>query len=114
MGKLPNYDPSEHTHKLHDFVMTRREMLRKTGMGMGAMSLSMLLRGAFSDSSAFAADVVRGASGATAAAAGSANSPLAPKLPPLPAKAQHVIHIFAGGGPSHVDTFDPKPSLAKY
>ncbi|HEY1859715.1 MAG TPA: DUF1501 domain-containing protein, partial [Gemmataceae bacterium] len=41
-------------------------------------------------------------------------SPLAPKDPPLPAKAKRVIHIFANGGPSHVDTFDPKPALAKY
>src|SRR5207253_4704421 len=30
------------------------------------------------------------------------------------AKAKHVIHVFAGGGPSHVDTFDPKPALAKF
>jgi len=33
--------------------------------------------------------------------------PLAPKKAPLPAMAKHVIHIFAGGGPSHVDTWDP-------
>src|SRR6266404_7290903 len=41
-------------------------------------------------------------------------NPLAPKPPHFPAKAKHVIHIFANGGPSHVDTFDPKPALAKY
>jgi hypothetical protein len=40
-----------------------------------------------------------------------ANSPLTPKAPHFPAKARRVIHIFANGGPSHVDTFDPKPSL---
>ena len=39
---------------------------------------------------------------------------LAPKAPQFPAKAKRVIHIFANGGPSHVDTFDPKPSLEKY
>ena len=32
----------------------------------------------------------------------------------FPAKARHVIHIFAQGAPSHVDTWDPKPALAKY
>ncbi|HRE84154.1 MAG TPA: DUF1501 domain-containing protein, partial [Opitutaceae bacterium] len=42
------------------------------------------------------------------------NSPLAPRLPPLPAKAKRVIHIFANGGPSQVDTFDPKPVLNRY
>jgi len=41
-------------------------------------------------------------------------SPLTPKQPHFPAKAKHVIHIFANGGPSQVDTFDPKPSLDKY
>ena len=40
--------------------------------------------------------------------------PLAPKAPPLPAKAKRVIHIFMNGGPSQVDTWDPKPALAKY
>ena len=41
-------------------------------------------------------------------------NPLLPKSPPLPAKAKRVIHLFLNGGPSHVDTFDPKPALAKY
>ncbi len=47
------------------------------------------------------------------AATGYAN-PMAPKQPHFPARAKHVIHLFMNGGPSHVDTFDPKPSLAKY
>lgn len=40
--------------------------------------------------------------------------PLTPRMPHFAAKAKHVIHIFANGGPSHVDTFDPKPKLAEY
>jgi hypothetical protein len=40
--------------------------------------------------------------------------PLAPRPPHFPAKAKRVIHLFANGGPSQVDTFDPKPALAKY
>ena len=40
--------------------------------------------------------------------------PLAPKAPPLPGKAKRVIHIFTNGGPSQVDTFDPKPVLTRY
>ena len=32
----------------------------------------------------------------------------------FPGKAKHVIHFFLNGGPSHVDTFDPKPSLEKF
>jgi len=41
-------------------------------------------------------------------------SPLASREPHFPAKAKHLVHIFLNGGCSHVDTFDPKPSLAKY
>src|SRR5947208_174208 len=39
--------------------------------------------------------------------------PLTPKAPPLPATAKSVIHLFMQGGPSQVDTFDPKPLLAR-
>ncbi|HLW64402.1 MAG TPA: DUF1501 domain-containing protein, partial [Gemmataceae bacterium] len=41
-------------------------------------------------------------------------NPLAPKLPHFPARAKHVIHIYLNGGPSQVDTFDPKPLLKKF
>jgi Protein of unknown function (DUF1501) len=40
-------------------------------------------------------------------------NPLAPKPPHKPAKAKSVIFLFLGGGPSHVDAFDPKPLLNK-
>jgi len=43
-----------------------------------------------------------------------ATSPAGAKPTRLPAKAKHVIHIFAQGAPSQVDTLDPKPALAKY
>lgn len=43
-----------------------------------------------------------------------AASPMAVKQPHFPGQAKHVIHIFCNGGPSHVDTFDPKPMLTKY
>jgi hypothetical protein len=38
----------------------------------------------------------------------------AAKKPHFPAKAKQVVHLFMNGGPSHVDTFDPKPLLQKY
>ena len=40
-------------------------------------------------------------------------NPLAAKAPPLPATAKNVIFLFMHGGPSHLDTFDPKPLLGK-
>jgi hypothetical protein len=44
MARQPNYDPAEHqTTKAEYLAMTRRELLCKCGMGMGAVSLAMLL-----------------------------------------------------------------------
>ncbi len=68
-------------------------------MGMGALSLAGLFDG-------FGMPVAQ--------AGGGYLSPLASKAPPFPAKAKRVIHLFMNGGPSHVDTFDPKPALEKY
>jgi len=99
MQRLPNYNPAEHMLRPEDAFQTRRQLLQRTGMGMGALSLAMMLGRNFYDASASAATVT---------------NPLAPKKPPLAAKAKHVIHIFASGGPSHVDTWDPKPVLAKF
>src|SRR5688500_14071626 len=108
MARLPNYDPSEHTPRPEDLVMTRRDVLRRTGMGMGAMSLAMLLsENMLGGSTASAAEFVPPRAPAP-------RSPLVPRQPHFAAKAKRVIHIFAGGGPSHVDTFDPKPALARY
>ena len=49
-----------------------------------------------------------------ASANDSVPSPNAVKRPHFTPRAKHVIHIFANGGPSQVDTFDPKPALARY
>jgi hypothetical protein len=78
---------------------TRREMLTRGGMGMGAAALQALL----TDSGDL-----------HAAPLGGDVNPLAPKKPPQPAKAKRVIHLFMNGGVSQVDTFDPKPSLTRY
>jgi hypothetical protein len=81
-------------------VVTRRDFLRRCGTGFGALALA----GVMSDAGLLG----------SVARADSALYPLAPKKPHFPAKAQRVIHLFMNGGPSHVDTFDPKPLLEKY
>src|SRR4051794_6773797 len=79
--------------------ITRRELLHRVGMGFGMIGLTDLLS----------------REGYLRAAAPAANiSPLAPKEPHFPGKAKRVIHLFMNGGPSHVDTFDPKPMLRRY
>lgn len=89
---------TENFHQLSSLPSTRREFLRRSGMGMGSLAL---------------AGVMAGGSSQTAAAAFGSN-PMAPKSPQFPAKAKAVIHIFLNGGPSQVDTFDPKPALDKF
>lgn len=66
----------------------RREFLRRGGLGLGALALGPLL------------------------AAG--GSPLAARAPHFAPKAKRIVHFFLNGGPSHVDTFDPKPALARH
>jgi hypothetical protein len=77
--------------------ISRRALLQRVGTGMGMLGLASVLN-------------QQGLLAADAAPA----SPLSPKAPHFPAKAKHVIHLFMNGGPSQVDTFDPKPSLEKY
>lgn len=47
-------------------------------------------------------------------ASGGEAGPMTPKTPHFAPRAKHVIHLFMNGGPSQVDTFDPKPALARY
>ena len=79
--------------------LSRREVLCRIGGGFGALGLA----GVLSDAGLLAA-----------APAARAVNPLAPRQPHFRPRARRVIFLFMNGGPSHVDTFDPKPSLAKY
>src|SRR5882672_8653906 len=89
-----------HANDPEHLALTRREFLCRCGMGMGALGLGGLIGNLGFTQSAHALDGL--------------TSPLAPKAPPFPGRAKRVIHIFANGGPSHVDSFDPKPALEKY
>ncbi|MFN6104673.1 MAG: DUF1501 domain-containing protein [Planctomycetaceae bacterium] len=76
--------------------LSRRDYLSRMGTGLGLLGLAGLL----ADEGLLAP--VRGA------------SPLAARGSQFPAQAKHVIHVYLNGGPSQVDTFDPKPLLKKY
>lgn len=84
--------------------ITRREMLRQFSGGFGILALAGLL----GENTAQAAQVAA----KVAAQTGQAN-PLAPKAPHFAPKAKRVIFLFMHGGPSQVDTFDPKPLLTR-
>ncbi|MEW4565101.1 DUF1501 domain-containing protein [Bremerella sp. JC770] len=94
---------SQYPHQ-PESCMNRRDMLSRMGTGLGMLGLA----GVLGDENLLAAETQ------SAAQASSYQNPLAPKSPHFPAKAKHVIHLFMTGGPSHVDTFDPKPLLTKY
>ena len=80
--------------------MSRREMLRRTGTGFGALALGGLMSEA-------------GLLAKPALAGDGLAMPLAARPPQFAPKAKRVIHLFMNGGPSQVDTFDPKPELTK-
>ncbi len=67
----------------------RRHFLASVGTGMGLLALRAM-------------------------AAEQSSNPLAPRQPAFRPKARRLIHLFMNGGPSHIDSFDPKPELAKY
>jgi hypothetical protein len=73
-------------------MWTRRDLLTRCTLGVGAFALHDLMGRALADES----------------------TPLAPKRAQFPGRAKRMIHIFPNGGASHVDTFDPKPALEKY
>jgi hypothetical protein len=68
---------------------TRRDFIYSLGASLGSVAFTSLL------------------------AAEEKKNPLAPKLPMLPTKAKACIFLMMEGGPSHIDTFDPKPKLAE-
>ncbi|HSZ59667.1 MAG TPA: DUF1501 domain-containing protein [Tepidisphaeraceae bacterium] len=82
--------------------LSRREMLLKAGFGFGAWALlDLLTRDGLAEKAL------------PSAPAGAASNPLAAKPSHSPPRAKHVIFLFMQGGPSQVDTFDPKPMLNK-
>src|SRR5688572_30111152 len=74
-------------------ILDRRTFLTRLGGGLGSLALADLL---WRDQAR--ADNV---------------NPLAARKPHFAAKAKAVIFLFMQGGPSHLETFDPKPLLRK-
>jgi hypothetical protein len=85
---MPNHLPAS------PIAVGRRDMLARCGMGFGSLALAEMLA-------------------ANHAPAGEPLNPLLPGAPHFPSRIRHVIHLFMNGGPSQVDTFDPKPELQK-
>ncbi len=78
---------------MHPSDLSRRAFFRQSGAGFGGLALVDLL----------SRDGVFGSA--------SAETPAQARIP---AKAKHCVFLFMNGGPSHVDTFEPKPALTRY
>ncbi|MFM7320628.1 MAG: DUF1501 domain-containing protein, partial [Armatimonadota bacterium] len=89
-------------HRTNEFPCrrTRREFVWEMGAGFAGAALTTLL----AEDGFFA----------KAAWGGPPTDPLAPRRPHFPSKVRSVIFLTMNGGPSHVDTFDHKPSLEKH
>ncbi len=89
-------------------AVTRRQFLKHSQTGLGAIALSMLL-----DGEGRAAD--RPAkSGPGQAVTAAADNPMVVRPPHFPAKAKRVIYLHMSGGPPQQDLFDYKPTLVKH
>lgn len=77
---------------------SRRSILQQCGVGIGALALDQML--------------VRESAAAVPDSGTNNSSGRVPQH--YPARAKYVIHLFMNGGPSQVDTFDPKPALDKF
>ncbi|MBM3996882.1 MAG: DUF1501 domain-containing protein [Planctomycetes bacterium] len=76
-------------------MLTRRDLLQRIGTGFGVIGLASLMNEQ------------------NLLATPQAGNPLAPRAGHFPARAKRIIHVFMNGGPSQVDTFDPKPELTR-
>src|SRR4051812_37354517 len=91
----------DHRPNVRNSFLTRRQMLQRTGMGLGALALGALFPELSSAATLSGAPLPKSV------------NPLAPRGPQFAPKAKRIIHLFMNGGPSQVDTFDPKPELTK-
>ena len=80
--------PDERMKSGEPVLFSRRQLLQTVGTGLGWLALPSLLQ--------------------------AAGNPLTVKPPHFLPKAKRIIHIYLNGGPSHVDTWDPKPELTKW
>lgn len=91
---------SHHPFNPEALALNRRQFLCRCGMGMGSLGMAAML-GSMTSGEVARADVA-------------ALNPLAPRSPQFRPRARRVVHLFMNGGPSHVDTFDPKPALDRW
>ena len=99
------------SHRCTRHFWDRREFLFRSGGGISGLALAYLLD---QQGLLFAESAEQSGDGSSCEAATVGVNPFAPRPPHFKPRATAVISLFMGGGWSQVDTFDPKPALAKY
>jgi hypothetical protein len=89
-----------HCGRFRGAALSRREMLWQCANGIGGLALAALMG-------------EKSLAGMASAQTIGAANPMSPRAPHFPARARNVIFLHMDGGPSQVDTFDPKPRLQK-
>ena len=95
IGFYRDRNAAARAHLTYPVAFSRRQFLQTAGGGLGALALDWLMHEE------------------KARAASRLDGPLAPRAPHFPPKAKSVIYLFMHGGPSHLETFDPKPDLQR-
>src|ERR1700693_2921136 len=98
------------SHRCSRHFWDRREFLFRSGGGISGLALAYLL----DQQGLLSAEPVASSGGDACEAAPVGVNPYAPRPRHFKPRAMAVISLFMGGGWSQVDTFDPKPALAKY
>jgi len=98
---------SHHCRRFQPAPISRRDLLKQSACGFGAVALAALM--ADPNFAGLADDAEDG----TGYALANRKNPLAVQKTHFPAKVKHVIYLYMDGGPSQVDSFDPKPMLDK-
>ena len=107
---MKSQQPFDWIQSLSQSPSTRRDFLRRSGVGFGSLALTGMLSA--DGEPLMADDELREGKSAGSGPLQNPN-PMFPKPPHFAPRAKAVIHLFMNGGPSHIDTFDPKPELTK-
>ncbi|HMO15821.1 MAG TPA: DUF1501 domain-containing protein [Pirellulaceae bacterium] len=92
---------NHHCGRFRNSGVSRRDLLRSAACGFGSVAFAAL---AMENGDAF--ELIRGSMELN-------DGPMAPKAPHYAPKVKNIIYLYMDGGPSQVDTFDPKPLLEK-
>ena len=107
---------SNHCHRFRPIAMTRRQMLRDAACGFGSVALAALMADkSYAGLISSSGNTLHNHSpnSSSGPEPNENDHPLAPKPTHFAPRVKRIVYLYMDGGPSQIDTFDPKPQLAK-